>query len=262
MTPCSHGSLPPWPHSPLPSPRAFIFSVENAVCEDSYRRQCRRNRLLRSLPVSGTFGSTSAGISTSCTTSTASTPTPHTTSATPDTHSPRFPAPSAARMRWTVIQYVGPNHLGLCPAALPAPRIPRWPHRCCVIASLRIPASSAAAPPGPPSTAGPAVASHCARRPPPLLHHCVITASLRHCVTTASLRWWRGLRRTGTRGTSGRMSPTAGARRQQPRSSLTNSLSTGCGVQKMAASLYDMATMAAVVAAAAHHHMTRPPCRV
>ena len=33
-----------------PSPRAFIFSVENAVCEDSRRRQCRRNRLLSSLP--------------------------------------------------------------------------------------------------------------------------------------------------------------------------------------------------------------------
>ena len=34
-----------------PSPRAFIFSVENAACnKDSYRRQCRRNRLLRSLP--------------------------------------------------------------------------------------------------------------------------------------------------------------------------------------------------------------------
>ena len=33
-----------------PSPRAFIFSVENAVCKDSYRRPCRRNRLLRSLP--------------------------------------------------------------------------------------------------------------------------------------------------------------------------------------------------------------------
>ena len=33
-----------------PSPRACIFSGENAVCKDSYKRQCRRNRLLRSLP--------------------------------------------------------------------------------------------------------------------------------------------------------------------------------------------------------------------
>ena len=33
-----------------PSPRTFIFSVEVAVCEDSHRRQCRRNRLLGSLP--------------------------------------------------------------------------------------------------------------------------------------------------------------------------------------------------------------------
>ena len=33
-----------------PSPCAFIFSVQNAVCKDSYRLQCRRNRLLRSLP--------------------------------------------------------------------------------------------------------------------------------------------------------------------------------------------------------------------
>ena len=38
-----------------PSPRAFIFSVENAVCEDSYRCQCRRNRLLRSLPTLTSF---------------------------------------------------------------------------------------------------------------------------------------------------------------------------------------------------------------
>ena len=36
--------------SETPSPRAFIFSVENAVCKDSYRCKCRRNRLLRSLP--------------------------------------------------------------------------------------------------------------------------------------------------------------------------------------------------------------------
>ena len=35
----------------LPSPRAFIFLCrERAACEDSHRRQCRRNRLLRSLP--------------------------------------------------------------------------------------------------------------------------------------------------------------------------------------------------------------------
>ena len=33
------------------SSRAFIFSVENAVCKGSRRRQCRRNRLLRSLPI-------------------------------------------------------------------------------------------------------------------------------------------------------------------------------------------------------------------
>ena len=33
-----------------PSPRTFIFSAENSVCKHSYRRQCRRNRLLRSLP--------------------------------------------------------------------------------------------------------------------------------------------------------------------------------------------------------------------
>ena len=33
-----------------PSPRAFTFSVENAACKDSYRRQCRRSRFLRSLP--------------------------------------------------------------------------------------------------------------------------------------------------------------------------------------------------------------------
>ena len=33
-----------------PSPRAFIFSAEKAVCKDSYGRQCRRNRLLRPLP--------------------------------------------------------------------------------------------------------------------------------------------------------------------------------------------------------------------
>ena len=32
----------------VPSPLAFIFSVENAGCKDSYRRQCRRNRLLTS----------------------------------------------------------------------------------------------------------------------------------------------------------------------------------------------------------------------
>ena len=31
-----------------PSPRAISFSVENAVCKDSHRRQCRCNRLLRS----------------------------------------------------------------------------------------------------------------------------------------------------------------------------------------------------------------------
>ena len=33
-----------------PSPRSFIFSVENAACKDSYRCKCRRNRILRSLP--------------------------------------------------------------------------------------------------------------------------------------------------------------------------------------------------------------------
>ena len=32
-----------------PSPRAFIFSVENAVCKEFCRRQGRRNRRLRSL---------------------------------------------------------------------------------------------------------------------------------------------------------------------------------------------------------------------
>ena len=32
------------------SPRAFVLSLENAVCEDSCRCKCRRNRLLRSLP--------------------------------------------------------------------------------------------------------------------------------------------------------------------------------------------------------------------
>ena len=31
-------------------PHMFIFSIENAVCEDSYTCKCRRNRLLRSLP--------------------------------------------------------------------------------------------------------------------------------------------------------------------------------------------------------------------
>ena len=33
-----------------PSPRSFIFSVENAACKDSYRCKCRRNSLLRPLP--------------------------------------------------------------------------------------------------------------------------------------------------------------------------------------------------------------------
>ena len=33
-----------------PAHACFIFSVDNAVCKESCRRQCRRNRLLRSLP--------------------------------------------------------------------------------------------------------------------------------------------------------------------------------------------------------------------
>ena len=35
-----------------PRPHTLIFSMENAVCKDSYRCKCRRNRLLRSVPTS------------------------------------------------------------------------------------------------------------------------------------------------------------------------------------------------------------------
>ena len=45
-----HLTLSPSGTQELLAHARFFFSVENAVCKDSYRRQCRRNGLLKSLP--------------------------------------------------------------------------------------------------------------------------------------------------------------------------------------------------------------------
>ena len=34
------------PSTAAPSPRVFVFSLENAVCEDPYRRQHRQHRII------------------------------------------------------------------------------------------------------------------------------------------------------------------------------------------------------------------------